>query len=136
MVNGKILSFLDNRAFCQKITYYQVVAYQKDSNWIESWSNTTCMNTAPRLYAPNAFTCNQDNLNDGFLIQGVFVKSFELRIFNRWGEVVYETRDMNAAWDGNFKGSPAPSDVYVFIATGYGRKGKFKTIKGNVTLLR
>lgn len=115
---------------------YQVVAYQKDSNWIESWSNIACMSTAPRMYAPNAFTCNQDNLNDGFLIQGVFVKQFEMRIFNRWGETVYETTDMNAAWDGNFKGTPAPSDVYVYIVTGYGRKGKFTTLKGNVTLLR
>ncbi|MCF8427717.1 MAG: PKD domain-containing protein [Bacteroidia bacterium] len=115
---------------------YQVVAYQKDSNWIMSWSNIACMNTAPRMYAPNAFTCNQDKLNDGFLIQGVFVKKFELQIFNRWGETVYETDDMNAAWDGNYNGAPAPSDVYVYIATGYGRKGKFTTIKGNVTLLR
>lgn len=123
-------------SFNQDDYCYQLVAYQKDSNWVESWSNQACMNTEPRLHAPNAFTCNGDLLNDGFLIQGVFVKSFELRIFNRWGETVYETTDMNAAWDGNFNGAPAPTDVYVFVATGYGRKGKFATIKGNVTLLR
>lgn len=115
---------------------YQVVAYQKDSNWVESWSNVACMTTEPRLYAPNAFTCNGDKLNDGFLLQGAFIKSFEMRIFNRWGEMIYETFDMKAAWDGTYNGAPAPSDVYVFIATGYGRKGKVKTLKGNVTLLR
>jgi gliding motility-associated-like protein len=123
-------------SFNQDDYCYQVVAYQKDSNWVESWSNLACMNTAPRLYAPNAFTCNGDLLNDGFLIQGVFIKSFELRIYNRWGETVYETTDLYAAWDGTFNGAPAPSDVYVFVATGYGRKGKFATLKGNVTLLR
>ena len=50
--------------------------------------------------------------------------------------MVYETFDMKAAWDGTYNCAPAPSDVYVYIATGYGRKGKVKTLKGNVTLLR
>ncbi|MDZ4668741.1 MAG: PKD domain-containing protein [bacterium] len=115
---------------------YQVVAYQKDSNWVESWSNIACMSTEPRLYAPNAFTNNGDKLNDGFLLTGVFVKSFNLQIYDRWGNRLFETNDMNKAWDGTYNGELVQPDVYVYIATGYGRKGKYKTLKGNVTLLR
>lgn len=115
---------------------YEVLAYQHDSAWIESVSNRACIETLPRLFAPNAFTCNNDNLNDGFLVQGVFVKQFELQIYNRWGELVFETTDMNEAWDGSFNGKPAQADVYVYLAKGYGRNGAFKTITGNVTLLR
>ena len=115
---------------------YEILAYKQDSNWVQSLSNRVCMETLPRLFAPNAFTCNNDNLNDGFLVQGIFVKQFELQIFNRWGVLVFESNDMYAPWDGKYNGVDAPSDVYVYIATGYGRNGKFKTIKGNVTLLR
>jgi gliding motility-associated-like protein len=115
---------------------YRVVAFQKDSNWIESWSNIGCMSTKPRLYAPNAFTCNNDKINDGFLLKGVFVKQYNLRIFDRWGTLVYESNDLNQAWDGTFGGASAPAGVYVFIANAYGRKGDYITLDGNVTLIR
>ncbi len=88
------------------------------------------------LFAPNAFTINGDQLNDGFKLSGVFIKSFELRIWDRWGTLVFETTDINQAWDGTFQGQQVPSGVFVFIATGYGKKGKYKTLKGNVTVLR
>jgi len=115
---------------------YEVLAYKQDSNWVQSLSNRVCIETLPRLFAPNAFTCNNDQLNDGFLVQGVFITQFELRIYNRWGELVFETKNMQEPWDGTFNGKPAPADVYVYTATGYGRKNRVKTIQGNVTLLR
>jgi gliding motility-associated-like protein len=94
------------------------------------------MGTEPRLFAPNAFTVNYDNLNDKFFVTGVFVKEFELDIFDRWGNLMFHTTDMNHGWDGKFEGQDAKSDVYVFIAKAWGRKGKFASLKGNVTLLR
>jgi gliding motility-associated-like protein len=115
---------------------YRVVAYQKDSNWVESWSNIACMATKPRLFAPNAFTANADKINDGFLLKGVFIKQYNLRIYDRWGTLVFETNNLNQAWDGTFGNEPAPAGVYVFIANAYGRKGDYVTLKGNVTLLR
>lgn len=115
---------------------YEVLAYKQDSSWVQSLSNKVCIETLPRLFAPNAITNNSDQLNDGFLVQGVFVKQFELQIYNRWGELVFETQNMQEPWDGTFNGKPAPADVYVYIAIGYGRNGAFKTIRGNVTLLR
>lgn len=122
--------------FEQEDYCYRVIAYQKDSNWIESWSNIACMSTKPRLYAPNAFTCNGDKINDGFLLKGVFIKQYNLRIYDRWGTLVFETNDLNQPWDGTFGAEAAPAGVYVYIANGYGRKGDYVTLKGNVTLLR
>lgn len=123
-------------SFDQDDYCYYVKAYQQDSNWVESTSNLTCMSTEPRLYAPNAFTVNGDNINDGFLIKGVFVKQFELHIYDRWGNLVFYTTDMNQAWNGTFEGQAAKNDVYVFLAKAWGRKEKFASVKGNVTLLR
>jgi gliding motility-associated-like protein len=94
------------------------------------------MATEPRLYAPNAFTVNYDNLNDKFYVTGVFVKEFELDIFDRWGNLMFHSTDINQGWDGKFEVQDAKSDVYVFIAKAWGRKGKFASLKGNVTLLR
>lgn len=115
---------------------YLVTAYQaKDTN-VFSQSNITCVSTEPRLYAPNVFTINNDNLNDRFYVRGIFVESFTLSIYNRWGELVYQSNDMNEGWDGTFKGEECKPDVFVYLAEGIGRKGQRATITGNVTLIR
>ena len=78
------------------------------------------INPAFALYAPNAFTPNDDNVNDGFRLQGVGVDetSFELFIYNRWGERIFYTTDFHEAWDGTIKQSNklAPNDSYVWKA--------------------
>jgi gliding motility-associated-like protein len=94
------------------------------------------MSTKPRLFSPNAFTVNGDKINDGFLLKGVFIKQYNLRIYDRWGTLIFETNNLNQAWDGTFGDEPAPAGVYVYIANAYGRKGDYVTLKGNVTLLR
>jgi gliding motility-associated-like protein len=88
------------------------------------------------MYAPNVFTINRDGLNDLFYVRGIFVAEFKLQIFNRWGEKVFETTNMNEGWDGTYKGQPCESDVYVYLAEGKGRRGQSQSIKGNVTLMR
>ncbi len=69
------------------------------------------------LFVPNAFTPNGDGLNDEFKIS-VFrpCERYELSIFNRWGQLVYESEDAeNAVWDGNFKNSMAEEGIYVYL---------------------
>jgi gliding motility-associated-like protein len=66
------------------------------------------------LYIPDAFSPNGDNINETFLIQGGGIKDFSIRIFNRWGEEVYFSEDIEKAWDGTFKGESVPSGVYYF----------------------
>jgi gliding motility-associated-like protein len=88
------------------------------------------------LYIPNAFTPNGDGKNDLFRIPPyVEFDLSEMIIFNRWGEVVFSTRDIEAGWDGRFRGVHQPSDVYVYQISGM-VKGEKVLLKGSMTLIR
>lgn len=115
---------------------YQITAFKSGDTSVISESNINCVSTEPRLYAPNVFTVNGDNLNDVFYVQGIFIATFELKIYNRWGELVFMTNNMYEGWDGTFEGKPCKPDVFVFKAQGTGTKGQITEISGNVTLLR
>ncbi len=65
------------------------------------------------IFMPNAFTPNNDGKNDVFFVKGMYVDDFHLLIFNRWGEVVFESYDINDGWDGTLLGDQVQIDVYV-----------------------
>jgi len=115
---------------------YKITGYKNGDSSILSESNLACVSTAPRLYAPNVFTINGDGLNDVFYVRGVFINTFNLKIFDRWGKNIFETNDINTGWNGTINGQVASSDVYVFIAEATGKRGEVITIQGNITLLR
>ncbi|MCA6364214.1 MAG: gliding motility-associated C-terminal domain-containing protein [Bacteroidetes bacterium] len=89
------------------------------------------------VFVPNSFTPNADGLNDRFTASSENFTQFHLMIFNRWGELIFETFD-TAGWDGTFKNEIAKGDVYVYklsysnICTGNQVIGKL----GHVTLVR
>lgn len=88
-------------------------------------------------YFPNAFTPNGDGLNDLFqLVVTPNLKSVTLYVFNRWGEPVYASDDMNTGWDGTYKNEPAQVGTYVYRAIVSFENGTVEQLKGNVTLLR
>ena len=68
------------------------------------------------LFIPNSFTPNGDGLNDEFFPKGYgFGKdNFSFFIFNRWGELLYESHSKLAPWNGNFKGENVPNGTYVW----------------------
>ncbi len=95
---------------------------------------------------PLAFTPNGDHVNDDFgLIVSDFGKqqiaSYELRIFNRWGNIIFKSDDIQKRWDGSFNGLEQASGVYLFTLT-YSINGcgdnpvQRKSFKGNITLIR
>ncbi|MGL4598585.1 MAG: gliding motility-associated C-terminal domain-containing protein, partial [Bacteroidia bacterium] len=67
------------------------------------------------LYIPNTFTPNGNGTNDYFLPNGEGVVTFNMRIFDRWGELIFETDDMNTGWDGKRKGNIVQIDTYVYV---------------------
>jgi gliding motility-associated-like protein len=69
----------------------------------------------PDIYVPDAFSPNGDGLNDVFLAEGIDVTYFDMKIFNRWGELFYESTDITKGWDGTLKGNPVPGDIYVWV---------------------
>jgi gliding motility-associated-like protein len=73
------------------------------------------------LWVPNSFTPNNDLLNDTFVLKGTDITEFHLIVFNRWGEVIFESKDMGKPWDGTIKGRMAEQGVYVW-------KVKYKTL--------
>ncbi len=91
------------------------------------------------LYIPNAFTPNKpEGLNDVFMVKGMgfLSESFEMRIYDRWGELIYKTNDVYKGWDGSVKGGgKAKQDVYVYKITVKDFKLKERIFTGHVTLL-
>jgi len=88
---------------------------------------------------PNAFTPNGDGLNDKFRIFGTpseNITEYNFRIFNRWGQMVFETGNIDEAWDGTSKGQVCPAGVYVWEIFYVDNKKTKVTNKGTVTLVR
>lgn len=90
-----------------------------------------------RFFVPNAFTPDQDGINEVFRVVGPPVNDFRLLIFNRWGEVVYESKDQYAAWQGEYQGGGhfVPNDVYTWVLTFEG-VNKRERLVGHVNILR
>ena len=89
------------------------------------------------IYVPNAFTPNKDGLND--LLKPFMIGIKELvyfKIFNRWGELVYETSSITQGWDGRYKGIPVQSHTLVWILQGIGADNKVYNAKGTTVLIR
>lgn len=92
---------------------------------------------AGKIVFPNAFTPhNKDGLNDIFRPVSEGVIEYELLIYNRWGELIFKTNDLNQGWDGNMNGDPSKADVYVWKAVGKFTNGKVFELAGDVTLIR
>jgi len=91
------------------------------------------------LFVPNAFTVDGDGINDYFLpiIDGIDPYSYILYIFNRWGELLFETHNPNEGWDGYYRSVMSKEDVYVWkIIAKDAVSGKKKEYYGHVSLLK
>lgn len=121
---------------------YTVVAANGGSCIARSQIAITVLCNGSNIFIPNTFSPNNDGMNDVFYPRGKGLFGIRnMKIFNRWGQVVYERsgfvpNDATAAWDGNFKGKPASSDVYVYILEIVCNNSVVIPVKGNVTLLR
>jgi len=85
---------------------------------------------------PNAFTPNEDGINDIFKPVYKGVVEYELLIYNRWGELIFRTNDLEMGWDGKVGDKLAKSDVYVWKAEGKFTNGRAFELAGDVTLIR
>ena len=85
---------------------------------------------------PTAFTPNGDGINDVLYVKGFGIQNMQLLIFNRWGELVFQTQDYKIGWDGTYHGKLQEMEVYVYSLTGNFADGVLFEKKGNITLLR
>jgi gliding motility-associated-like protein len=93
-----------------------------------------------RLFIPSAFTPNEDGLNDVFKTtpqcKYIGLRSFDLRIYNRWGQIVFHTHDINQGWDGMYKNQQAEQGVYLYVVNYSLLQNEPLQQKGTVTLIR
>ncbi|RMG91719.1 MAG: hypothetical protein D6706_17965, partial [Chloroflexi bacterium] len=68
----------------------------------------------PTVYVPNAFSPDGDDNNEIFRVYGTEIATLNLRIFDRWGQKLFESNDINQGWDGTYKGEPLPPGVYTY----------------------
>ena len=94
----------------------------------------SCDNTL--LFIPDAFTPNNDGTNDLFYAKGNKIKEFHISIFNRWGELIFESNDMNKYWDGTKNGKPAQEGVFVYSIKAKSTLNEDIEKIGQVTLIR
>lgn len=119
---------------------------------VQVWNDGGCTSTDKvkitvicndgNVFLPNTFSPNNDGMNDVFYPRGKGITSIKaMKVFNRWGDLVYErngfaANDVNAGWNGDFKGSRLTPDVYVYVVDVICDNSTIYTLKGNVTLLR
>ena len=90
----------------------------------------------PDIFIPSAFTPNQDLSNDVLYVRGANVKSVDFQLYNRWGERVFETQDINVGWDGRYKGREVDPGVFVYSLKAVCFDDQEYFTKGDVTLIR
>lgn len=106
-----------------------------------------CMDTAYKtvtiepefvFYVPNVFSPNNDGINDTFTGKGILIEKYEMRIFDRWGNMIFFTNDLQEPWDGkaNYGTEIAQQDVYVYVIKLTDYKKRKHDYEGIVTLVR
>ena len=88
------------------------------------------------IFVPEAFSPNADGHNDRLYVRANCVSSCDFIVYDRWGNKVWETTDINLGWDGTYKGQPMNTGTYVYYAKIVNNLGKTITAKGNVALVR
>lgn len=95
-----------------------------------------CIDPEFTIFFPNAFTPNGDNQNDGFIGIGEGILKYEMWVFDRWGNMIYYTDDINKPWDGTIQGQMCQIDVYVWKANVQDVFTKKHKFIGHVSLIR
>jgi gliding motility-associated-like protein len=112
---------------------------------LEAKSKDGCLDTIckkvdaeihPAVDVPTGFSPNGDGHNDVLYVRGAAIETLYFKVFNRWGELVFETKDLKVGWDGTFKGKLQEMEAYAWVldVIFYDETTAHKT--GNVTLLR
>lgn len=115
---------------------YRIVGLPTDFGLPNVRSNFFTLTFPSFVVFPNTFTPNGDGLNDTFNFKGKYVIKCRLTIFTRWGELIFETENMEEGWSGAVKSQPAPSDVYIFNAEFEDEMGRQFSKTGEIYLLR
>lgn len=119
-------------------TYLITLITSTQYNCLDTASQAINIESDFVFYIPTAFSPDDDGMNDSFSGKGVFIKEFKMNIFDRWGNMVFVSEDINRPWDGKAnKGKEiALADVYIYSITATDFKNRKHNYKGIVSLIR
>ena len=111
--------------------------------YIDDISVFRCLDTIPVIiedpnsfFIPNAFSPNNDGNNDILFVRGKNIQELNLSVYDRWGQRVFQTNNINEGWDGMYMGEKLENAVFVYYLSLTYADGKTEAKKGNVSLIR
>jgi len=121
-INDSLISTEQNLKVTESGSFY---VWVQDINGCTDISEIATVNTVPKteLFVPTAFTPNGDEHNELFLIQGLNIVDYNIKIFNRWGEMVFESNSINKSWDGFYNSKKVQQGTYFCYITILGADG-------------
>jgi gliding motility-associated-like protein len=126
------------RATPQDTTLYKVVVTKKGCKEEKTIrinvDNVNC--GEPNIFVPNAFTPNNDGNNDILKVRGRWIAKLQFVVYNRWGQEMFTTNDVNNGWNGVFKGNEVAPDVYNYFLQVTCLDNKIFTKRGNTSLIK
>jgi gliding motility-associated-like protein len=113
-----------------------IVYYDQDSSCTAIDSVTVNVNFVSAVGVPNSFSPNGDGINDVLRVLGQGISRMEFKIFNRYGQLVFETKSQSEGWDGTFNDRDLNAGTFVYTLEVTFSEGNRETYTGNITLVR
>jgi gliding motility-associated-like protein len=144
-ISGWLWDFGDNNystqaspqhTYQQPGTYTVTLVVTNEAGCSDSISTLIIIESEVSFYVPNAFTPNGDGLNDTFNGVGVGIVNYKMLIFDRWGELIFETHSLANSWDGTYKGKIVQQDVYTYKIELTDNKSNQRSFYGRITVIR
>ena len=119
------------------VEYCYQLSYQNECGVESALSEPVCVTVPAQgdVFFPNAFTPNDDGLNDIFTYTSRLIETVDFMIFNRWGELIFQSDQLEEGWDGSYGGQPAPQGTYLYKIEVTDELGKQFTRQGQFILL-
>ena len=125
---NKIISLIDSGRF---------YVWVQDNNGCTDISEIAIVRTIPKteLFVPSAFTPNDDDHNELFVIQGLNIMSFYIEIFNRWGQLMFTSNSIDKSWDGIFQKKRVQQGTYYYQIDVLGSDNKYLNKSGFINVI-
>ncbi|MCB0517932.1 MAG: gliding motility-associated C-terminal domain-containing protein [Lewinellaceae bacterium] len=142
IVNGQLVSQQQDFSYTFPDTGLQVVslAIVHPENCLDTLTREIDVKPVVTFHMPNAFTPNEDTVNDLFMGNGILIgiSDYKMEVWDRWGGRIFETADPSVAWNGRVKntGRAAPAGIYPYTVRFTGPRGEPFEFKGLATLIR
>lgn len=134
LFNSSDLQFTFGDTGCYEVKLFAT----SNDGCVDSTQQLVCIENDFGVYIPNAFTPNGDGMNDKFFPSGfgISTEDFHMSIFNRWGELIFETTDVTKGWDGKSGVTSSPEDVYIWKLRVKDERGDHHSYRGHVTIVK